>query len=73
MEINTKIGVQLPKVYYRPSSVLRTSDFVPVIRSRRYNLLKLKEIYNLRQKDERLGRVVTECGDLTSFLKADKL
>jgi hypothetical protein len=73
MEISKKESIHLPKVFFRPSSVMRTCDFVPVIRSRRYNLLKLKEIYNLRQKDQRLGRVITECSNLGSYLKADKI
>ena len=42
MYITKRIDVALPKVIVRPSSVLKTEEFVPVIKSRRYNLLKLK-------------------------------
>ena len=46
---------------------------MPVIRSRKYNLLKLKEIYNMRRKDERQGRLLTEPSDGSAYLKADKI
>lgn len=59
--MSSKVQFHLPKVYrHRPASVLRAEEFVPVIKSRKYNLLKLKEIFNHREKDKRLGRVSTE-------------
>lgn len=49
MNNETKVSFRLPQVYrIRPASVLRAEEFRPVIKSRRYNLLKLKEIYNHR-------------------------
>jgi hypothetical protein len=63
----------LPVVAARPASMLRSEEFIPVIKSRRYNLLKLKEIYHMREKDRRLGRVVTESASLSSQLVADQV
>jgi hypothetical protein len=44
---------------------------VPVIRTRRYNLLKIKELCQLKEKDKRLGRIKTESSNLERLLKAE--
>lgn len=46
---------------------------MPVIRTRRYNLLKIKELYHLKEKDKRLGRIKTESSNLEKLLKAESL
>ena len=69
MHSTKKINVQLPRmIISRPASMMRAEEFIPVIKSRRYNLLKLKEIYNHREKDKRLGRVQTEVSNSSSNL-----
>jgi hypothetical protein len=55
---DTDINISLPKVNNKPQ-FSRKDDFVPVIRARRYNLLKLKDLCLLKERDIRLGRVKT--------------
>ena len=55
---DTNINISLPKVTNKPQ-ISRKEDFVPVICTRRYNLLKLKDLCLLKERDIRLGRVKT--------------
>ncbi len=41
MLTDSKINISLPKVTHKPT-LLRTEDFIPVIRVRRYNIIKIK-------------------------------
>lgn len=41
LDEKAKINISLPKINTRPA-LLRSEEFVPVIRTRRYNLLKIK-------------------------------
>lgn len=41
------------------------------MRTRRYNLLKIKELCQLKEKDRRLGRVKTESSNLERLLRAE--
>ena len=72
LQRQSRINIRFPNVIHRPSSVLRSEEFVPVIPLRRYNLLKLKEIYCMKEKDKRLGRMSTEGMSLISKLRADR-
>jgi hypothetical protein len=65
-----KDNISLPKVATRPP-LLRCDDFVPVIRTRRYNLIKIKDLCLLKERDIRLGRVKTESTNLQKLLTAE--
>lgn len=69
---DTDINISLPKVNNKPQ-FSRKDDFVPVIRARRYNLLKLKDICLLKERDIRLGRVKTQSSNLEKLLRAEEV
>lgn len=68
---DSKINISLPKVTQRPHPLLHPEEFVPVIRVRRYNLIKIKELCELKERDIRLGRVKTESSNLERVMKAE--
>ena len=69
---DTDINISLPKVNNKPQ-FSRKDDFVPVIRARRYNLLKLKDLCLLKERDIRLGRVKTQSSNLEKLLRAEEV
>jgi hypothetical protein len=69
---DTDINISLPKVNNKPQFA-RNDDFVPVIRARRYNLLKLKDLCLLKERDIRLGRVKTQSSNLEKLLRAEEV
>ncbi len=67
---DSQINISLPRIEQKSSPLQRREEFVPVIRTRRYNLLKIKELCVLKEKDKRLGRIKTESSNLEKLLKA---
>lgn len=55
-EQRQKTKITFPIIQARSSFANNKEEFIPVIKLRRYNLLKMKELFNHREKDKRLGR-----------------
>ena len=71
MEAHLNVNVSLPPLHHHRPPLLRSEEFVPVMPSRRYNLLKIKQLYQQRQKDQRQGRIKTE-SCLEPIVRAEK-
>jgi hypothetical protein len=61
-------NVHLPKIAKDSlEHALRDEMFYPVLKNRKYNLLKMKELRELYEKDRRMGRV--DSVDMATKLK----
>ncbi len=52
--------LHFPTISPRESCLLKEEEFLPVMPTRRYNLLKLHELKHHRDRDRRLGRLSYE-------------
>jgi len=65
-----KTKITFPTIQARSSLASSKEEFIPVIKLRRYNLLKIKELCNHREKDKRLGRAQSHHESIGSLLQA---
>jgi len=50
LESEVRVAIHLPKISNRPVSIASSDNFIPVIKTRRYNLLKIKDLCQIKEK-----------------------